>query len=530
MSNWSLNERTEKVFQFALERTDGQPELHNLHQELVHSYERLQQPMRVAIVGLIKAGKSTLMNALLGEAVVATGAVEATFNVNWFKYGEQTALRVHFKDPQREPEERTLANLEQLTRRSDAHRDYLLSIKYIEVLYPNTILETLNLIDTPGLGSAHKDDTENTRQFLHVYGDTLTETTRTHASNADAVLYLFTKGIATTDESVMDEFQGPSVGRATPINAIGVLTKVDTYWSDGHEPVEKGWEIAERLFTDHPHLRRHFYTIAPVCGLLAFGAQTMTAQEFETLVELASLPRFDRIIQHQQRFCEREYEDMPISTGRREAALQRMGQYGVWQAVSLIREGIDDQAVLTNKLLETSGLPALRDLIVSHFGYRAFLIKLNSAIQRVNACCFRERQRLHGTELEIIKEIDGKFEALETQEHAFQELRVLQSYYEGKLDFAPDEIAHLLEVTGEYGTTCRERLGFGQDASVEEMLPFAQERMKKWHLRANDPFGAEPLTLQAARVLARSYEHLVYHLQEAKKHLDLARKHLALDF
>jgi ribosome biogenesis GTPase A len=125
--------------------------------------------MRVAIVGLIKAGKSTLMNSLLGEAVVATGTVEATFNVNCLKYNSQSSLLVHFKDG-RPPESKSFEELQTLSIRAKEHQEYLLSIKYIEVGYPNEILRTLSLIDTPGLESYYKDDSDNTLEFLKLHG------------------------------------------------------------------------------------------------------------------------------------------------------------------------------------------------------------------------------------------------------------------------------------------------------------------------------------------------------------------------
>ena len=95
MDNRALRDRAEEVFQFALGCTMNRPKLQNLYRKIDQCYQQLDLPMRVAIVGMIKAGKSTMMNALLGEKIVATGTVEATFNVNWLKYGESKSLLVH---------------------------------------------------------------------------------------------------------------------------------------------------------------------------------------------------------------------------------------------------------------------------------------------------------------------------------------------------------------------------------------------------------------------------------------------------
>ena len=45
---------------------------------LQHNLARFDEPLRVAIAGKVKAGKSTLLNALVGEAIAPTDAGECT--------------------------------------------------------------------------------------------------------------------------------------------------------------------------------------------------------------------------------------------------------------------------------------------------------------------------------------------------------------------------------------------------------------------------------------------------------------------
>ncbi len=520
-----LKERVDKLFKFVLEETRRSSALKSLHRELEAALERIEQPMRVAIVGLIKAGKSTLMNALLGETIVATGTVEATFNVNWLKYGERSSLVVHFKDG-RPPEEKSLEDLEKLTRRSDEYRDYLLAIKHIEVFYPNGILRTMNLIDTPGLASFYGVDSNNTRSFLELHGEELTATTHREAANADAVLYLFSHSIAAEDAQMVEMFQGQKMGHVSPINSIGVLTRVDTLWRQCDDVLDGGREIVSALQNDHPHLSRLFYSISPICGLLAWGAQTLTAEEFTTLTKLATLPedRFFQILKDANRFATRVYEDVPISPKLREAVLDRLGQYGILQAYHILQSGTNDQQQLTQELLRSSGLPQLKDLILSHFGNRAFLIKLDTALRQIEIACFWARQRtsVQGTDREILKRVEAGFGQLRDQEQGFNELRVLRDYYQGKLPFTSDEVQQLLQVTGEFGLSDRQRLGLSNtegdptESELQETLKKARTYAGYWRRRAID-LGASREVEKASGILGDAYDHISYRTMETMK-------------
>ena len=48
---------------------------------------RLNEPIRIALAGTLKSGKSTLVNALVGECIAPTDATEATRIVTWFRHG-----------------------------------------------------------------------------------------------------------------------------------------------------------------------------------------------------------------------------------------------------------------------------------------------------------------------------------------------------------------------------------------------------------------------------------------------------------
>jgi GTPase SAR1 family protein len=130
----TVHERASRAFADAIDLA-GDGGLDRLLGTLAEAQAGLAAPMRVAVVGRIKAGKSTLMNALLGQSVAPTGQEELTFNVNWFVYADPPRVTVHFIDG-RPPESRALSDLGKVVSRTSDHADLLTSIAHVEVGLP----------------------------------------------------------------------------------------------------------------------------------------------------------------------------------------------------------------------------------------------------------------------------------------------------------------------------------------------------------------------------------------------------------
>src|SRR5262245_48959239 len=62
---------------------------------------RLDEPLRVAVAGRLKAGKSTLVNALIGRRVAPTEVGECTRVVTQFRYGSADRIEVVRRDGSR---------------------------------------------------------------------------------------------------------------------------------------------------------------------------------------------------------------------------------------------------------------------------------------------------------------------------------------------------------------------------------------------------------------------------------------------
>ena len=375
-----LRERTQDAFERALRHID---ELARTGADVTDSraalrqyVDRLGAPMRVAVVGRISSGKSTLTNALLGCKLVPTGIEELTYNVNWLRHADDSTLVVHFRDgsPARSF---TLDELEYLTRRREDHQALLASIDFIEVFFANDQLRIYDLIDTPGIDSHFGADSQNTLRFLRRTGQDVRDTTLRHTRGADALLLVFGRSISDVDITTLTDIQGPEFAALTPITAIGVLTKVEHYWPSEADPMASAQRVAHRLMSDRA-VKRLLYDVLPVCSLIGAAADTFTDGDFDALSELAKVPpdRLTALARRAHYFSTREYDDIPVPSEVRQPLFAQFGGWGITLATQLIRAGASDRDELRVQLLEQSGMVRLRAAISAHFGNRAYLIKL----------------------------------------------------------------------------------------------------------------------------------------------------------
>src|SRR5215212_9667254 len=62
--------------------------------------KQVREPCVVAVVGRVKVGKSTFVNALLGEDLAKVGTTETTATINYFVYGDSNPdfpVRCHWR-------------------------------------------------------------------------------------------------------------------------------------------------------------------------------------------------------------------------------------------------------------------------------------------------------------------------------------------------------------------------------------------------------------------------------------------------
>ncbi|HUO34130.1 MAG TPA: dynamin family protein [Candidatus Acidoferrum sp.] len=118
----------------------------------------------VACVGQFKRGKSTLLNALLGDRILPTGVLPLTTVPTVVRFGGSRRARVRFKEgmwTDIRPEDLSQYVSE------DLNPENKKGVVGVEVFCPSPLLaEGMCLVDTPGLGSVFAGNTAATQAFI----------------------------------------------------------------------------------------------------------------------------------------------------------------------------------------------------------------------------------------------------------------------------------------------------------------------------------------------------------------------------
>ncbi len=118
----------------------------------------------LAVLGQMKRGKSSFVNALLGTEILPTGILPLTSVITRVKYGPSPTALIRFKSGNVEPIE--LRALPQYITEA-ANPGNRKQVAAAEVTYPSQFLGMgIDLIDTPGIGSTHLHNTSTTEDYL----------------------------------------------------------------------------------------------------------------------------------------------------------------------------------------------------------------------------------------------------------------------------------------------------------------------------------------------------------------------------
>ncbi|BDV31932.1 dynamin family protein [Microbacterium terricola] len=446
---------------------------------------RLREPLRLAVAGMVKAGKSTVLNALIGEQIAPTDAGECTRTITWYRYGRTATITAHLHGGAevRLPVTRSAGALV-LDLGSRTAED----IAWIDVVWPSESLRSTVLIDTPGIASISQEVSERSTRFL---------TPTRSPSEADAILYLL-RHIHGSDVRFLEAFRDTAAGASQTVNAVALLSRADEIGSGRIDSLLSAARIAERYRHDGD-LRSLALECIPVAGLLAEGARTLRESEFAAFRTLARLDRAvrDRLLISVDRFT-RTTRDTSLSVTQRRELLARFGIFGVRLGAALVRGGARTSSQLSERMVAQSGLIDVQRFVADQFRARGASLKARSVLVGLEML-LEDHPTRQSTR------IRAGIERITANSHDLRELALLAELRTAEPALAAADATAAQRLLGGSGTSALRRLGLRDDAEAWAIHARVDGVLGHWRRLAESPLS-DRATSEACRVVIRSIE------------------------
>jgi len=179
-----------------------------------------ERPLNVMIMGEAKSGKSTFVNSIFGEQLVASDILPKTSIVTMFKYGAQKKMVIYFLDGR-------IATYENNQFADLSNESVDKEIDWVEMYWPLDFLKKITIIDSPGLNSQYAYHTKNTERFFN---------------HVDVVLWV--ADCHTIQTQVAHQYLEKMMHNDLP--TIMVINQVDNYDEEEEEQELEEWLADER--------------------------------------------------------------------------------------------------------------------------------------------------------------------------------------------------------------------------------------------------------------------------------------------
>jgi small GTP-binding protein len=149
-------------------------QLKSLRREHDVLVEKCYTPLKVVLMGEVKAGKSTLLNTLAGDAVSPTNVTEATASIIEVKHASEPRGIIVRKVG--ESLEGTPEEIYGILGENRGNQEFFGDVSVVKLEFPLPDLKKVHLVDTPGLATITSNNEQTTLDYIQ---------------NSDVVLWVF---------------------------------------------------------------------------------------------------------------------------------------------------------------------------------------------------------------------------------------------------------------------------------------------------------------------------------------------------
>lgn len=384
---------TQRLIKEMLEFIDDSPWKSQYSARLHRLILRTEQPCELAIAGRVKAGKSSFLNALLGEDLAMVGTTETTATINFFRYGippdPERPVRVVWDNGLEEYHPRSF--LDSLQGNNEEALLKAKGIDRLEYLLQNEMLKEVTLVDTPGTDAIVDEHEQRTDDYFNPAKVALckkhSDQSKELTERADAVVYITERVATNANKSFLTKYLGTDTNGASALNAIGVMTKVDISDEVMNDRIQLSSSIAEKL---HEELN----TVVPVSAGIYRAVKKLQHEGrlMEMQQKLKTIPQraFDFLLDRDVRYKtdEKIYPKICNESGaialtpqEREELLGTLD----WRVFVVIARQLYefplDEAI--GNLIELSGMEQVKEVLENHFFKRSRMIRCCKVTQEL---------------------------------------------------------------------------------------------------------------------------------------------------
>jgi hypothetical protein len=295
-------------------------------------------------------------------------------------------------------------------------------------------------------------------------------------------------------------FHDAQASLATPVNAVGVLSRADEIGGGRPDALRQARRVAAGYRRD-PRIRGLVHTVVPVAGLLAEAASGLRPDDVDALAALAGC---DDAVTAPMLLSTTRFvaADAPVTVSPevRGRLLGLLGMYGVRLSLDAVRRGAGSIGAdeLAQILTNASGLPRLRRLLLTQFAERRDVLKADSALRAIDATARTDP-------IPAAPELRRRVERLRAGAHELAEIRLLTELRTGHVPASPEQLSWLERLLGGHGTAVAVRLGLPPDTPADEVAAVNATHHARWQRLARNPLTAPELA-RAATVAVRTCE------------------------